>query len=61
MVCIMIRRVHSQQLNHAIGYFLAKDMQPYIVVYRDIIVYRDKLSINYHDMKFSLSPKPTHV
>ena len=23
-------------------------------------MYRDKLSINYRDIKFSLSPKPTH-
>ena len=28
-------------------------------LYRDIIVYRDKLSTNYRDKKFSLSPKPT--
>ena len=28
----MIRRVYSQQLNHAVGYFLAKDMQPYNTV-----------------------------
>ena len=29
-------------------------------LYRDIIVYRDKLSTNYRDKKISLSPKPIH-
>ena len=29
-------------------------------LYRDIIVYRDKLSTNYQDKKFSLSPKPIY-
>ena len=28
-------------------------------LYRDIIVYRDKLSTNYRDKKISLLPKPT--